>query len=668
MKNDIGLLSINTLRVLSVDMVERAKSGHPGMPLGAAPMAFTLFSRFLRHNPSNSKWFNRDRFVLSAGHGCALLYSLLHLYGYKISMDDLKKFRQFGSVTPGHPEYGLTDGVEATTGPLGQGFAMGVGMAMAEKSLADCFNRKGFPVIDHYTYAIVSDGDLMEGVASEAASLAGTLKLGKLIYLYDDNDISIEGKTSLAFTENVGERFDAYGWHVQKVKDGNNIEDIEKAIARARDEKARPSLVIISTRIGYGSPKEGKASVHGEPLGAEDAKKTREFFGFAGAPEFYVPEEVRRYFGELAKKGAENEKKWTAVFDEYKKAYPKEAALLEKYIKADVNSELIGSLAFFEPVEGGIATRTASGKVMNLIENYMTEFIGGSADLAPSTKTELSGCGSFGIAGRCSRNIHFGVREHAMGAIINGMALHGGLIPYAATFLSFLDYMREPVRLAAMMKTHSIFVFTHDSIGLGEDGPTHQPVEHISSLRLVPDLTVIRPADANETVAAWYWAITAKKPVALIFTRQNVPVLDTKKSALFEGVLKGAYVLSEPNGVPDVIIIATGSEVHAALEAQEILAKRNIKARIVSMPSYEIFISQDMNYRNSVIPPYMKRRVIVEAGSTAFWRGLAGDKGEVIGVDRFGASAPGAVVLEKYGITARNIADTAEKVLKKEDL
>ncbi|HRU39365.1 MAG TPA: transketolase C-terminal domain-containing protein, partial [Candidatus Goldiibacteriota bacterium] len=373
-------------------------------------------------------------------------------------------------------------------------------------------------------------------------------------------------------------------------------------------------------------------------------------------------------FGELAKKGAENEKKWTAVFDEYKKAYPKEAALLEKYIKADVNSELIGSLAFFEPVEGGIATRTASGKVMNLIENYMTEFIGGSADLAPSTKTELSGCGSFGIAGRCSRNIHFGVREHAMGAIINGMALHGGLIPYAATFLSFLDYMREPVRLAAMMKTHSIFVFTHDSIGLGEDGPTHQPVEHISSLRLVPDLTVIRPADANETVAAWYWAITAKKPVALIFTRQNVPVLDTKKSALFEGVLKGAYVLSEPNGVPDVIIIATGSEVHAALEAQEILAKRNIKARIVSMPSYEIFISQDMNYRNSVIPPYMKRRVIVEAGSTAFWRGLAGDKGEVIGVDRFGASAPGAVVLEKYGITARNIADTAEKVLKKEDL
>lgn len=665
-KTGIDSLSINTLRMLSVDMVEKAKSGHPGMPLGAAPMAYTLFTKLLKHNPENSKWFNRDRFVLSAGHGCALLYSLLHLHGYKISMDDLKQFRQYGSITPGHPEYGVTDGVEATTGPLGQGFAMGVGMAIAERSLADCFNRKGHKIIDHYTYAIVSDGDLMEGVSSEAASLAGTLKLGKIIYLYDDNDISIEGKTSIAFTENVKERFLAYGWHVQKVADGNDTDAIEKALKKARKEKIRPSLIIVSTKIGYGSPKQGQAVVHGEPLGSEAVKKTKEFFGFNPSEEFYVQDDVYARFNSMKKAYAAAESKWRDNFGLYLKDYPKEGKLLQKYISGHINREMLSNLKFFEPVEGGMATRTASGKIMNLIEEYMTEFMGGSADLAPSTKTELLGHGSFGIAGQCSRNIHFGVREHAMGAIVNGMALHGGLIPYSATFLTFLDYMREPVRLAAIMKTHSIFVFTHDSIGLGEDGPTHQPIEHISSLRLVPGLTVIRPADANETVAAWYYAIISKVPAALIFTRQNVPVLDMKKYKVFEGVLRGAYILEDAGDAPDILIIATGSEVHLALAAAEKLKENGIKPRVVSMPSYEIFMRQDENYRNAVIPPYMKRRIIIEAGSTAFWRGLAGDKGDVIGVDRFGASAPGKTVMEKYGFTVENVVNKAVNILKKE--
>jgi transketolase len=665
-KQNIDELCINTIRLLSVDMVERAKSGHPGMPLGAAPMAYILFTKFLKHNPENSKWFNRDRFILSAGHGCALLYSLLHLHGYKISMDDLKKFRQYGSVTPGHPEYGLTDGVEATTGPLGQGFAMGVGMAIAERTLAECFNRKGFKVIDHYVYAIVSDGDLMEGVASEAASLAGTLELGKLIYLYDDNDMSIDGKTSLAFKENVRERFDAYGWHVQRVEDGNDTDAIEKAVKKAQEEKSKPSLIIVRTRLGYGSPKQDTPEAHGEPLGEDNMKKTKEFFGFAANSSFYVPDDVYSRFGSLKKGMIEQEKKWNAKFEEYQKAYPKEGKLLYKYITGHINRELKNNLKMFEPVEGGMATRAASGRVMNLIEEYMTEFMGGSADLATSTKTELKGCGSFGIAGLCTRNIHFGVREHAMGGIINGMALHGGLIPYSATFLTFLDYMREPVRLAAIMQTHSIFVFTHDSIALGEDGPTHQPVEHISQLRMVPGLTVIRPADANETVAAWYYAIVNKKPVVLIFTRQNVPVLDTKKHNVFDGALKGAYILSDEGDAPDILLVATGSEVHLALAAAESLKQKNIKARVISMPSYEIFMEQDENYRNQVIPPYLKRRLVIEAGATAFWRGLAGDRGDVLGVDKFGASAPGKVVMEKYGFTVENVLSKVNNILKKE--
>jgi transketolase len=453
---------------------------------------------------------------------------------------------------------------------------------------------------------------------------------------------------------------------VQRVKDGNDTPAIEKAIEKAREEKIRPSLVIVHTKIGYGSPKQGMASVHGEPLGAEAAKKTKEFFGFNPEAEFYVPDGVSARFNSMKKARAEMENKWNSAFDAYMKEYPKEGKLLYKYITGHINREMLANLKFFDPAEGGMATRTASGKIMNIIEEYMTEFMGGSADLAPSTKTELMGHGSFGIAGQCSRNIHFGVREHAMGGIVNGMALHGGLIPYSATFLTFLDYMREPVRLAAMMKIHSIFVFTHDSIGLGEDGPTHQPVEHISSLRLVPGLTVIRPADANETVAAWYYSIISKQPIALIFTRQNVPILDLKKYKVFEGVLQGAYILEDAGDAPDVLIIATGSEVHLALAAAEVLRQKGIKPRVVSMPSYEIFMRQDENYRNAVIPPYMKRRIIIEAGSTAFWRGLAGDKGDVIGVDRFGASAPGKVVMEKYGFTVDNVVNKVNNILKKE--
>jgi transketolase len=663
-KQDIDQLTIDTIRLLSVDMVEKAKSGHPGLPLGAAPFVYTLWSKFLSINPSNPVWMNRDRFILSAGHGCALLYSLLHLAGFDISVDDLKAFRQWGSITPGHPEYGRTPGVEATTGPLGQGFAMGVGMAIAERSLAGCFNKPGFKLIDHYTYAVVSDGDLMEGVASEAASLAGTLKLEKLIYLYDDNDISIEGKTSIAFTENVKERFDSYNWHTQVVADGNNIKAVEAAISRAKKQAERPSLIIIRTKIGYGSPKQGDASVHGEPLGWDAARRTKEFFGFDPDKTFYIPAQVDRNFDRLRKKWAKQEEAWNELFAEYKEKYPKEAKLLEKYISGHINRNLKPNLLPFAVSDGPMATRTASGKVMNQVELYMTEFIGGSADLAPSTKTLLNGHGSFGIAGMCERNLHFGVREHAMGAIINGMALHGGLIPYSATFLTFSDYMRPPIRLAALMQTHSIFIFTHDSIGLGEDGPTHQPVEQLSALRLIPGLTVIRPADANETVAAWYRAITAKKPTVLVFTRQDLPVLDAAKYGIIENAQKGGYCLADCAGKPDVLLIATGSEVHLAMGAREKLFAKGIKARVVSMPSYEIFMAQPDAYRESIIPAAVKKRLIIEAGSTPFWRGLAGDAGDVLGIDIFGASAPGKVVMEKYGFTVDNVVAKAEALFK----
>jgi len=662
---DIDNLCINTIRILSIDMISRANSGHPGIALDAAPMIYVLFSRFLKHNPENPGWFNRDRFVLSAGHGSALLYSLLHLCGYNITMDDLKNFRKYGSKTPGHPEYGVTDGVEATTGPLGQGFAMGVGMAIAEKTLANCFNKQEFNIIDHYTYAIVSDGDLMEGVSSEAASLAGTLKLGKLIYLYDDNDVTIEGNTTIAFTENVKERFDSYGWHTQFLPDGNDLDALEHAIENAKKEKNKPSLIIVRTHIGYGSPKQDTASVHGDPLNADEVKETKKFFGFPIDKSFYVPDEIYENFKKIKLRGLEENKKWEELFLKYREKYPQEYDLLNKYISGNINKELLKNLKFFDTTEQEIATRVASGKTMNLIEKYFTEFIGGSADLAPSTKTTLEGYGSFGIGSLCTRNIHFGVREHAMGAIVNGMALHGGLIPYGATFLVFSDYMRPAIRLAAIMKTHSIFVFTHDSIGLGEDGPTHQPVEHISSLRMIPGLTVIRPADANETVAAWYWAIINKNPVCLILTRQNVPVLDYKKYNIFEGVQKGAYIL-ESDEKPEILIIATGSEVHLALSAYPLLKQKGISIRIISMPSYEIFKQQDENYKNYVIPKNIKKRLIIEAGATEFWRALACE-GDVIGVDRFGASGNYKEIFKNFGFTTENVINKVLQILNKKE-
>jgi len=660
--DDTDLLCVNTLRALSIDMVEAAGSGHPGLPLGAAPMMYALFSRHIRLDPDEPKWHGRDRFILSAGHGSALLYSMLHLCGFNVGIDDLKHFRQFGSITPGHPEYGVTDGVEATTGPLGQGFAMGVGMAIAEKTLSGCFNRAGHKPVDHYIYAIVSDGDLMEGVASEAASLAGTLKLGRLIYLYDDNDISIEGDTSLAFNENVTGRFEAYGWHVDSVQDGNDIGLISSAIAAAKEVKDRPSLIIVRTQIGYGSPKQGSASVHGEPLGAENVKKTKAFLGLDPDKSFHVPEEVKKSFAALRSAWKEYRAKKDETVRLYERDYPEESGLLEKYLTGSINRELTEKLEFFNAGEK-YATRTASGIVMNRMEKYMTEFMGGSADLSPSTKTELKGYGSFGISGQCSRNIHFGVREHAMGAIVNGMALHGGIIPYGATFLVFSDYMRPAIRLAALMQCHSIFVFTHDSIGLGEDGPTHQPIEHINSLRMIPGLTVIRPADANETVAAWYTAIVNKKPYAIILSRQDLPVLDNSDRHVFEGALRGGYVVSHDKRQPDIILIATGSEVHIALEASLMLRLEGVTARVVSMPSWEIFSSQSREYRQSIIPKEMEKRIVIEAGSTLFFRELAGPKGMVMGIDHFGASAPGRVLMEKYGFTAEKIKENALNML-----
>ena len=538
-------LCVNTLRFLAVDAVEQAGSGHPGLPLGAGPMAYVLWDRFLRHNPRNPKWLNRDRFVLSAGHGSALLYALLYLSGYDLPPEELKRFRQWGSKTPGHPEYGHTPGVEATTGPLGQGFAMGVGMALAEQFLANCFNQPGFSLVDHYTYAVVSDGDLMEGVASEAASLAGTLRLAKLIYLYDDNHISIEGETDLAFTESVRCRFDAYGWHVSRVADGNNLEEMERAIQAAQAERERPSLIIVRNHIGYGSPKQDTAQVHGEPLGPDALRRTKGTLGWPAEPGFYVPEQALTQFRQALNRGAQRESDWRELLRAYGQEHPELAAEFELVMNGKLPDGWDKDLPVF-PLEGGpVATRDAGGKAMNALAKRIHTFVGGSADLGPSTKTLLLGYGDLGFSKDCGRNIHFGVREHAMVAMVNGMALHGGLIPYGATFLVFSDYMRPAVRLAALMQTHSIFIFTHDSIALGEDGPTHQPVEHLFSLRTIPGLTVLRPADANETMAAWRVAIERQRPVVLVLARQKVPVLDPQNGRLQESVSRGGYVLAE---------------------------------------------------------------------------------------------------------------------------
>ncbi len=672
MKN-LDELCVNTIRFLAVDAVEKAKSGHPGLPLGAAPMAYILWDRFLRHNPNNPHWINRDRFILSAGHGSALLYSLLHLYGYDLPLKEMKKFRQWKSKTPGHPEYGLTPGVEVTTGPLGQGFAMGIGMAMAESFLSNCFNHPNFNVIDHYTYAIVSDGDLMEGVSSEAASLAATLRLGKVIYLYDDNHISIEGETDIAFTENVQQRFEAYGWHVLQVPDGNDLQKIDEAIQKAQAKKDMPTIIIVRTHIGYGSPKQDTAEVHGEPLGQESLLATKKFLDWPSEPNFYIPEEALNHFRIAVEKGKRLEDGWLTLLDEYKKGEPELAAQFEQMLKGKLPVKWKSYLPIFGQKDGPMATRSASGKVMNVLSQKLHSLgkashhflVGGSADLAPSTKTILMGYGDFGYGKYCAHNLHFGVREHAMGAIANGLALHSNFIPYTATFLVFSDYMRPAIRFAALMKAHVIFIFTHDSIGLGEDGPTHQPIEQLMSLRTIPGLTVIRPADANEASVAWGIAIERKGPTALLFTRQKLPILDPERYPIKEGVPRGGYILTEANGKnPEIILLATGSEVHLALSSSEALVKEGIKTRVVSMPSWEIFEEQSKDYRNQVLQPDPPK-LSIEAGVTLGWGKYIGKKGKAIGLNRFGASAPGDIVYEKLGFNVGNIVKHSLELLNK---
>ncbi|HWR36220.1 MAG TPA: transketolase [Clostridia bacterium] len=653
-------LSINTLRFLAVDAVEQANSGHPGLPLGAAPMAYVLWKRLLRHSPSNPAWFNRDRFVLSAGHGSALLYALLHVFGYDLSLDELKRFRQWESKTPGHPEHGLTAGIEATTGPLGQGFAMGVGMAIAEAHLAQKINKTGFPIVDHFTYGIVSDGDLMEGVSSEAASLAGTLGLGKLIYLYDDNHISIEGDTNLAFTENVLARFDAYGWHTQTVSDGNDLDSIESAIRTAQSVDDRPSLIAIRTHIGFGSPRQGKASAHGEPLGAKGVEETKSKLGWPLTPAFFVPQEVGEVRNSTLQNGVKVEAKWDALVARYAQEYPELGALLQRTIKGELPADVATVFPRFEADKKGMATRAASGKVMNAIAESIPELMGGSADLAPSTKTALTKFADFSREDRSGRNMHFGIREFAMGAIVNGMALHGGTIPYGSTFLVFSDYMRPALRLAALMQTHAVFVFTHDSIGVGEDGPTHQPIEHIMSLRMIPGLTVLRPADANETSAAWQIAIEKQGPVVMALSRQNLPTLaDSAKT--FDGSTKGAYVI-DSDANPEVVLIGTGSEVHVAVAAAEKLRGTGVRVQIVSMPCWELFDSQSDEYREAVLPRGIPK-VAIEAGVSLGWQKYTGHDGAVIGIDRFGASAPGDKLMGEFGFNVENVCAIVSAVL-----
>jgi transketolase len=659
-------LCINTIRMLSAECVEKANSGHPGMPMGAAPMAYVLWTKFLKHNPQHPAWFNRDRFVLSAGHGSMLLYSLLHLTGYDLPLSELLNFRQWGSKTPGHPEYGLTPGVETTTGPLGQGFGNGVGMAIAERFLAATFNRPGYEIINHFTYAVVSDGDLMEGISHEAASLAGHLGLGKLIYLYDDNHVSIEGSTDLAFTEKRTLRFEAYGWHVQQVEDGNDLDAIEKAIVSAQEETRKPSFIAVRTHIGYGSPnKQDKASAHGEPLGKEELKLTKQKLGWPLEPEFHVPDEALKVFRTALEQGKAEEALWTSLLDGYRKAFPEQAKELDQWIKGELPEGWEKKIPVFPADPKGSATRAASGNVLNALAKRIKNLVGGSADLAPSNQTMIKGEGDFQSGHFGGRNFHFGVREHGMGAILSGMALHGGLIPYGGTFLIFSDYMRPAIRLAALMQLRVIYVFTHDSIGLGEDGPTHQPVEQLSALRAIPNLTVLRPCDASETAEAWRFALNHKKgPIALVLTRQGVPVLDRSVFAPAAGLHQGAYVLAEPaKGKPDLLLMASGSEVHIAIEAAKKLEQKGISSRLVSMPSWELFDRQPESYRRDVVAPEIKARIAIEAGRTQGWWRYVGEKGDVVGIDHFGASAPYKILYEKFGITADRVVEKALKLL-----
>lgn len=679
----IDQLAINTIRFLSVDAVQKANSGHPGLPLDAAPMAYILWTRYLKFNPGDPNWFDRDRFILSAGHGSMLLYSLLYLTGYDLPLEQIKEFRQWESITPGHPEKGLTPGVETTTGPLGQGFGNGVGMAIAEAYLAARYNQPGYNIIDHYTYSIVSDGDLMEGVASEAASLAGSLKLGKLIYLYDNNKVTLSAGTDITFNEDVAGRFKSYGWQMIEVKDGNDLEAIDQAIREARADTQRPSLISVRTHLGYGSPLQDKYEAHGSPLGAENVIKTKQSLKWPTEPEFYIPEGILAHFRQAVDKGKQQQSEWMERFEQYAPRYPDQARELRLIMEGSLPEDWDKDLPQFPADAKGMATRVASGKVMNVLATKLPMLIGGSADLNPSTHTELKGLGDFenplvgqqatdtqGSAGGgwsyAGRNLHFGVREHSMGGILNGIASVKGLIPYGATFLIFSDYMRPPMRLAALMGLQVIYVFTHDSIGLGEDGPTHQPIEQLANLRAIPHMVVIRPADANETRVAWEIAIQGRDhPVALALSRQNIPIIDRSKYAPAEGLARGAYILSEAKqGEPDIILIGTGSEVQLVLGAQDILKDRGIGARVVSMPSWELFDAQPSEYRHSIFPAEIQARLAVEAGSPQGWEKYTGGNGAVISIDHFGASAPGSVLMEKFGFTVENVVKQALKLIK----
>ncbi|MBB6240623.1 transketolase [Rhodanobacter sp. MP1X3] len=672
---------IDTLRFLSVDMVQKANSGHPGLPLGAAPMAYALWTHHLKHHPSNPEWANRDRFVLSAGHGSALLYSLLHMTGYALSLDDIKQFRQWGSKAPGHPERGHTAGVEVTTGPLGQGIANAVGMAIGEAHLAARYNRDGHTVIDHHTWAIVGDGDLMEGVASEAASLAGHLQLGKLICLYDDNYVSLAAGTEIAFTEDRAKRFEAYGWQTITVADGNDIAAINAAIDKARADTARPSLILVRTQIGFGSPEQGSFKAHGSPLGVEDVKKTKEKLGWPVEPDFLIPEPALKHFREALDRGAKEETEWKERLDVYTKAFPELAKELNDRLQGKLPAGWDADIPVFPADAKGIATRVAGGKVMNAFAEKLPALVGGSADLDSSTYTNLKGFGDFNLAAKAGqdtqgsdsagwshagRNVHFGVREHAMGAVVNGLAAHGGFIPYGSTFLIFSDYMRPTIRLAALSGLHVVHVFTHDSIAVGEDGPTHQPIEQLASLRAIPDTTVIRPADANETAVAWKVAVeTRQRPVLLALTRQNLPILDRTKFASAEGLRKGAYVLSDAkDGKPTLILIATGSEVDLIVGAAEKLQAEGVAVRCVSMPSWDLFEAQPQSYRDEVLPPDVAAKLAVEMGVPMGWDRYVGPHGDVLGIDRYGASAPAGVLLPEYGFTVDNVVKRAKALLK----
>ena len=657
---------INTIRILAAEAVQKANSGHPGMPMEAAPLAYLLWTRFMRYNPENPAWANRDRIVLSAGHGSMLLYAMLHLTGYDLSLEEIKNFRQWNSLTPGHPEYGLTPGVDTTTGPLGQGISTAVGMAMAEAHLVARFNRPGHDVIDHFTYVIASDGDLMEGVSSEACSMAGHLGLGKMIVVYLDNHITIEGSTDLAFSENVGLRFDAYGWHVQRVMDGNDLASLESAIHAAQGVTDKPSIIVCRTIIGYGSPnRAGTSKAHGEALGEEELALTKKNLGWPAEPAFYIPEGVLTHFRQMASRGNELESAWKQTVDAYSADHPDLSREMQRCLNGDLPEGWENDLPIFTPDLDDMATRQASGTVINALAARIPELMGGSADLAGSTNTMIEAETDYAAGHYIGRNLRFGVREHAMGAALNGMMVHGGVIAYGGTFLVFSDYMRPAIRLAALMEVAPIYVFTHESVGLGEDGPTHQPIEHYMALRVIPHLIVIRPSDATETAEAWRAALLHRNaPVALLLTRQKMPVLDRTTLASAEGLQQGAYILADAEGpTPDVILIATGSEVHVALAAREMLAADSIGARVVSMPSWELFEAQPADYKESVLPTSVTARLAIEAGVTLGWERYVGTQGDVIGIDRFGASAPAKIIFEQLGFTAENAAARAKALL-----